>query len=109
MENEMRKYMDKFKQRLTESSVDMEHNFSIYDDIESELAEIPNDEAVEYLMGIIKHCEKLIKELDSIVGKRVIWQGKEHTVYDVHQEGKYVMLDDKYGPSVDITELQFID
>jgi len=105
----MRKYMDKFKKVLTESSANMEHNFSILDDIESELVEIPNDEAVEYLTAIIKHCEKLIKELDSIIGKRVIWQGKEHTVYDVHQEGKYVMLDDKYGPSVDITELQFID
>jgi hypothetical protein len=109
MENEMRKYMDMFKQRLNESSNSMDHNFSIYDDIESELAEIPNDEAVEYLMGIIKHCEKLIKELSSIVGKRVIWQGKEHTIYDLHQDGDYVMLDDKYGPSVEITELQFID
>jgi hypothetical protein len=109
MENEMRKYMDKFKKVLTESSDNMEHNFSILDDIESELVEIPNDEAVEYLMGIIKHCEKLIKELDSIIGKRVIWKGKEHTVYDVHQEGVYVMLDDPYGSVVDITELQFID
>jgi hypothetical protein len=65
MENEMRKYMDMFKQRLNESSNSMDHNFSIYDDIESELAEIPNDESVEYLMGIIKHCEKLIKELQN--------------------------------------------
>ena len=101
--------MDKFKKVLTESSDNMEHNFSILDDIESELVEIPNDEAVEYLMGIIKHCEKLINELSSIIGKRVIWKGKEHTIYDVHQDGKYVMLDDKYGPSVEITELQFID
>ena len=63
MENEMRRYMDKFKQRLNESSDSMDHNFSIYDDIESELVEIPNDEAVEYLMGIIKHCEKLIEKV----------------------------------------------
>jgi hypothetical protein len=51
------------KRVIKEDEEDMDHNFSIYDDIESELMEIPNDEAVEYLTGIIKHCEKLIEKV----------------------------------------------
>lgn len=51
------------KRVIKENEEDMGHNFSIYDDIESELMEIPNDEAVEYLTGIIKHCEKLIEKV----------------------------------------------
>jgi len=42
---------------------DMGHNFSIYNDIESELMEMPNDESIDYLKGIISHCEKLIEKL----------------------------------------------
>jgi hypothetical protein len=54
------------KRVVIEQNEDVEHNFSVYDDIESELMEIPNDEAIDYLKGIIKHCEKLIEKLGDI-------------------------------------------
>ena len=54
------------KRVIKEQEEDMGHNFSIYDDIESELMEIPNDEVIDYLKGIIKHCEKLIEKLGDI-------------------------------------------
>ena len=52
--------------RVIKEDEDVEHNFSVYDDIESELMEIPNDEVIDYLKGIIKHCEKLIEKLGDI-------------------------------------------
>jgi len=51
---------------IKENDEDMDYNSSIYDDIEDELMEIPNDEVIEYLKGIINHCEKLIEKLDNI-------------------------------------------
>jgi hypothetical protein len=51
---------------IKENDEDMDYNSSIYDDIEDELMEIPNDEAIEYLKGIINHCEKLIEKLGDI-------------------------------------------
>lgn len=55
------------KRVIKENDEDMDHNYSIYGDIEDELMEIPNDEAIEYLKGIINHCEKLIEKLDDDV------------------------------------------
>ena len=51
------------KRTINEMDDDMGHNFSIYNDIESELMEMPNDESIDYLKGIISHCEKLIEKL----------------------------------------------
>jgi hypothetical protein len=52
------------KRTIKEQGEGMGHDWSIYDDIESELDEMENDEAIDYLKGIISHCEKLIEKLD---------------------------------------------
>jgi len=60
MSKEMRKYIDAFKQRLTES-------------------------------------EKLnISDVsDSLIGKKVIWKGKEYTIVDKHNDSDFIMIDDE--------------
>ena len=51
------------KRTIKEQGEGMGYDWSIYDDIESELDEMENDEAIDYLKGIISHCEKLIEKL----------------------------------------------
>ena len=48
------------KRVIKENKVDM----GILDDIDDEVAELPNDEVEDYCLRIITHCEQIIQNIE---------------------------------------------
>ena len=73
------KIFDYLPQQEMEEGYDSYMGESIFDDISSDVAEMPNDEAMEYLDEVINYCINLREEL-----------GYDSYMDDVHEEEKWI-------------------
>ena len=71
--------LDEYQRREMEEGYDSYMGESIFDDISSDVAEMPNDEAMEYLDEVINYCINLREEL-----------GYDSYMDDVHEEEKWI-------------------
>jgi hypothetical protein len=48
---------------------------------------------------------------DSLIGKKVIWKGKEYTIVDKHNDSDFVMIDDENNSVVGLhwNDVELVD